>query len=100
MSTITRQPSPIELKTPADLDHGITLVCAMGGKPAYWLHEVSYTEGNQFAEEILRDCGYILRYTGWIRREDGKQMWTANKRYGLSIGNWTNTGSTEVEMAR
>ena len=81
--------TPVELTIPVPgvTDHGIRIVHDLHDQPRNVLHEVSIEDGSDDAEAYLADAGYRYR-CGWIRKSDGRQMWTHTKHFDLTVLNW------------
>lgn len=79
--------TPVEITVPmvGIMDHGLSLVHEMGGKPRNYLHEVSIERWEQDAIRYLESAGYAQR-CGWVK--DGKSYWTYGKPFPLTVASW------------
>jgi hypothetical protein len=86
-------PTPVDVGTPAGtIDHGMTLVHELGGKPRNYLHQVSVERTDTQAIRLLQASGYA-QHSGWIDRPaqgggTGNAYWLYCKPYPLTVARW------------
>lgn len=96
-NTVIKTPPEIEVPFRDVIDHGLTLVHEIGGRPRNWLHEVSVPGTPDVVEDYLMLAGYS-RNRGWTRdaSEPGakrrEQFWVWVKAFPLSVSAWRADG--------